>query len=80
MVAVAGVHDDVPDAVLGAGLDQVHGDDHAALLADHVGHLAQHVLTLVDLDADCQAVLRAGCDVHGAVLQLWATSLGGPSC
>ena len=65
--APGGVDDDVAHALAAVDLDEVDGADHAPGLADRGGEVAEHALSVRDLHADRQAVLRARCGAHVAV-------------
>ena len=60
MPAVPGLDRDVAEHALAAHLDQVHGADVAAGLADHRGDTAQHAGLVPDLQANREAVGSAG--------------------
>ena len=64
VVAAGGVHDDVAQAVLAVGLDEVDGADHAAGVADRSGDLPEDAGSVAELDADGQAILRAWGGAH----------------
>ncbi|HVR05428.1 MAG TPA: hypothetical protein VMS02_05255 [Solirubrobacteraceae bacterium] len=65
MLLADGVNHDVAQAVGGVDLDGVDRPDAAARLADGSGDRPeQSALGVVELDADRQAVLGAGCAVY----------------
>ncbi len=66
VVSAGGIHHDVSQALTPVDLHQVHGADHPAGLADRARDRPQeHALRVIELHADCQAVLRAWRCAHG---------------
>ena len=65
VVAAGGVDDDVAQARLAVDLDEVDGAHDAAGVADRAGDLPEHAGSVVELDADREAILGARRGAHG---------------
>src|SRR6185503_4782432 len=64
VLAVPGLDRDVPDDASPLGLDQVHGADVAAGLADRGGNAPEHARTVLDLEPEGEAIAGARGDGH----------------